>query len=251
MDAGNDTVMADAAAAPQNPKDFSDLLQTNHSDAFAFSDTEKLALQLYDQLRELELQRSLLEAQEAAHVPDVSALSDDVLQAQLMVAQRESMEAKAKYELRNRISYNVLVMDPVLKAVHGGEQTDYAEKRILPLISENDVVSMLHGSLAAKLASMTHALSDAERGNMAANARNSDLSRTLLVLAEEMKAQSPDDIENPRLRDQVKFVEKEVKELRRKAKILKGLVSGTIVGSGINWAADEVLCELVMDDEEG
>lgn len=45
-----------------------------------------------------------------------------------MVAQREAMEAKAKYELRNRISYNVLVMDPVLKAVHGGENTDYAEK---------------------------------------------------------------------------------------------------------------------------
>lgn len=65
MDAGNDTTMADAVPAPQNPKDFSDLLQTNHNDAFAFSDTEKLALQLYDQLRELELQRSLLEAQEA------------------------------------------------------------------------------------------------------------------------------------------------------------------------------------------
>lgn len=109
---------------------------------------------------------------------------------------------------------------------------------------------MLHGSLTAKLASMTHALSDAERGNIAANAKNSDLSRTLLVLAEEMKAQSTEDIENPRLRDQVKAVEKEVKELRRKAKILKGLVSGTIVGSGINWADDEVLCELVMDDEE-
>lgn len=64
----------------------------------------------------------------AAHVPDVSALSDDVLQEQLMVAQHEAMEAKAEYELRNRISHNVLVMDPILKAVHGGENTGYAEK---------------------------------------------------------------------------------------------------------------------------
>lgn len=65
MDATNDVTMSDAAPAPQNPNDYSDLLQTNHSDAFAFSDTETLVLRLYDQLRELELQRSLLEAQEA------------------------------------------------------------------------------------------------------------------------------------------------------------------------------------------
>jgi hypothetical protein len=38
------------------------------------------------------------------------------------------MEAKAEYEIRNSITHNVLVMDPVLKAVHGGERTEYAEK---------------------------------------------------------------------------------------------------------------------------
>jgi len=38
------------------------------------------------------------------------------------------MEAKAEYEIRNRITHNVLVMDPVLKAVHGGEHTGFAEK---------------------------------------------------------------------------------------------------------------------------
>lgn len=45
--------------------DYSDLLQTPHSDAFAFSDIEQRALQLYDQLRELELEKSLIEAQVA------------------------------------------------------------------------------------------------------------------------------------------------------------------------------------------
>ena len=64
----------------------------------------------------------------AAHVSDVSSLSDDDLQEQLIVAEREAMEAKAEYDLRNKISHNVLVTDPVLKAVHGGEETDYVEK---------------------------------------------------------------------------------------------------------------------------
>ena len=60
-----DVEMADSNAKVQNPSDYADLLQTNHSDAFAFSDTEKLALQLYDLLKELELQQSLIRAQQS------------------------------------------------------------------------------------------------------------------------------------------------------------------------------------------
>jgi len=56
----------DAAARVPDPNDGNaHLLQTNHSDAFAFSETEELALQLYDQLQELELQQSLIQAQQA------------------------------------------------------------------------------------------------------------------------------------------------------------------------------------------
>jgi len=38
------------------------------------------------------------------------------------------MDARAEYEIRNKITHNVLVMDPVLKAVYEGEQTEFAEK---------------------------------------------------------------------------------------------------------------------------
>ncbi|KAF2657973.1 hypothetical protein K491DRAFT_676768 [Lophiostoma macrostomum CBS 122681] len=233
-----------------DPSDYSDLLQTHHSDAFAFSALEQLALDLHDQLRELELQRSLLAAQTDAGLSDVSGPSDDVLQEQLIVAEREAMEAKAEYELRNRITHNVLVMDPVLKAVHGGERTDFAEKRLLPLITENDVISMLHGDLSSRLAVTTRAFSTAEESNIRANDRNAQLAKTLLKLAEEARDQSTYDIENPRLREQVRSVEKSVKESRRRLHTLKGILSGMIVGSGIDWAEKEVLRELVMDDEE-
>jgi hypothetical protein len=65
----------------------------------------------------------------AVHVPDdVSNLSDDHLQDHLITAQRSAMDAQAKFEIRNRVSHSVLVMDPVLKAVHGGEDTEFAEK---------------------------------------------------------------------------------------------------------------------------
>jgi hypothetical protein len=198
-------------------------------------------------------------------VTDLSSLSDDELQAQLTIAQREAMEAKAEYEIRNRITHNVLVMDPVLKAVHGGDRTGYAEKfvepaqlyplsnksrRILPLITENDTVSMVHGSLASKLLSNQRAISTTGQANILASQKNRELSATMLALAEEMKAQSAKDIEDHRLRDQVSAVDRELKDSRRRMATLKGLLSAMIVGSGINWAADEDLTELVMDDEE-
>ena len=109
---------------------------------------------------------------------------------------------------------------------------------------------MVHGNLASKLASITKAMSTAEQGNIVANDRNAQLAKEMLELAEEARAQSTDDIDNPRLRERVKEVEKNVRESRRRAKTLKGIVSGMIVGSGINWAENEELRELVMDDED-
>lgn len=118
------------------------------------------------------------------------------------------------------------------------------------MIAENDTVSMVHATLTSKLTSSTRALSTAEQARIVANKKNRELSQTMLALAEEMKAQSAKDIEDPKLRDQVDAVEKELKEARRRMKTLKGVLSAMIVGSGINWAADERLTGLVLDDEE-
>lgn len=110
---------------------------------------------------------------------------------------------------------------------------------------------MIHGSLTTRLASTTRALGAAEQGNIETNRENRELSKTLLALAEDMKTQSIADIEDVRLREQVKAVEKDVKESRRRMQTLKGILSAMIVGSGVNWAADQQLQELVMDDEDG
>ena len=69
MAAKGDVDMPDAPAQRQSPADYADMLQTTHSDAFTFSETEQLALDLYDQLRELELQQSLLQAQQSGTFP--------------------------------------------------------------------------------------------------------------------------------------------------------------------------------------
>lgn len=123
-------------------------------------------------------------------------------------------------------------------------------RRILPLVTENDAVSMIHGSLTSKLASTNKFLSVAEQNNIVANQKNRELAQTMLALAEEMKAQSVQDIEDPQLRQRVDAVDKELKDSRRRVRTLKGILSAMIVGSGINWAVDEGLTELVMEDED-
>lgn len=232
-------------------EDYSDLLKTSYSDAFAFSDQEQLVLDLYDQLHELELQESLLLIQDDdAYLEDVSTLSDDAVQEQLIKAEREAMDARAEYELRNRLTENSLTMDPVLKAVHGGEHTDYAEKRLLPLVHDKSIVSMVHSSLASELIAATKALCKAEEGNIGANARNQELAQTLIKLAERAKTQSIEDVNDPGLRDEIREVERSVKKSRARLRTLKGILSGMIVGSGIDWTEDEALRDLIMDDEE-
>src|SRR5690242_15903060 len=109
---------------------------------------------------------------------------------------------------------------------------------------------MVHGRLAAELTSSTRALDAVEQANIVANRKNRELSKTMLGLAKAMKSQSAEDVDDPRLREQIKAVEKELKDSRRRMKTLKGILSAMIVGSGINWAADRSLTELVLEDED-
>ncbi|EKG20254.1 hypothetical protein MPH_02371 [Macrophomina phaseolina MS6] len=107
-----------------------DLLNAADPDALDLSEKEKLVLQLFNQLRELELERSLLEAHQndASSASPSENLSDDEIARQLVVAEREAMEARATYLLRNKITDQVLITDPVIKAVHGGSQASYEER---------------------------------------------------------------------------------------------------------------------------
>ena len=72
----DDVHMADRAAKPSLSDGFSDLLQTPYSDAFAFSEEEQRALDLYDKLRELELEKSLIDAVDYSMSPWLVEVSD-------------------------------------------------------------------------------------------------------------------------------------------------------------------------------
>jgi len=79
--------------------------------------------------------------------------------------------------------------------------------------------------------------------------QNVELATEMLALAEEAKKQKKEDIADPRARRQLEELEAAMKLSRQRWRIMKGTASATVVGSGIDWARDPKLLEIVLDDD--
>lgn len=181
---------------------------------------------------------------------DVSALSDDELRQHMISEERKMLDARAAYLNRNQIVRNTLIMDPILTAVHPGHHTSSLEGRLLPLLNRRDVLALTQSTLDSRLAEVSDALANSQQESMTVNQENQKLAEILLQLTDEMKAQDDLDIQEPKIRDRLEKLEAEVRKSRRDWRIIKSILSSVIVGSGIEWAKDVGLRELVMDDED-
>ena len=88
-----------------------------------------------------------------------------------------------------------------------------------------------------------------ESEHMILSRSNAKLSAQMLELAEKANTLRKEDIEDPTARKQLGELEEQVKASKQKWRIMKGTASGTIVGSGVDWARDEKLLEIVLDRE--
>jgi len=79
--------------------------------------------------------------------------------------------------------------------------------------------------------------------------QNVELAAEMLALAAQAKEQNKVDIEDPGARQQLEELEAAMKLSRQRWRIMKGTASATIVGSGIDWARDPKLLEIVLDDD--
>lgn len=79
---------------------------------------------------------------------------------------------------------------------------------------------------------------------------NAELATKMLALAEEANTQSKESISDPKFRRQLEDLEAEMKISRQRWRIMKGTASATIAGSGVDWARDPTLLDIVLDKEE-
>ncbi|KAL9067965.1 MAG: hypothetical protein Q9157_006636 [Trypethelium eluteriae] len=216
-------------------------------DSQQLSTREQNILGLYNEQAELELETALLNAQDDLsdeHIPEAE------LQEYLRIAERDVTKARASYTLRNKIIRDILITDPILKAVHAGSNATQVERNLLPLVNARDSLSMLQSQLVTELRETHTKLSETERANLVAVQKNREFTQELMGLVEETKPKATNEVGDPGARAQLASLERDIKPLKQKWRVLKGLLAGAIVGSGVDWARDPVLQDLVLDDED-
>jgi hypothetical protein len=144
----------------------------------------------------------------------------------------------------------VLIADPVLKAVHAGSTATELEKRLLPLINERDVIAMVHSTLSTMLHTTKSKLTALELEYKDAIAQNKRSARIVLDIANSLKTEKVEEVHDARLRAQLEKLDEEIRKTRREWRVLKSLTASVIAGSGVDWARDPKLLELVMDEED-
>lgn len=210
-------------------------------------------LSLDSALSELHLSHALLTAHAQLETSnDLPEITDPaLLKAELAKAEQEALDARARYLIRERIVTQTIIADPILKAVHSdSEGADELTNEIKRALHVRDVLAMLHGDVSDKLAAYEIRGSDAEREIRRINLVNAQLAKEVVELAEIIRAPKTEDVEDDDMREKLKQADEDVARAKRKWRVLKSLTAGIVVASGVDWAGDEELTELVLDDED-
>jgi regulator of replication initiation timing len=221
------------------------ITRTDSTDALRLSQKEQEVLSLWDQLEEQRLERALLTAQP----PSVSEAPQESLAAEVEVAEQALLEARTTYMLKNKITTNAIIADPILKSVHQAASATAIERRLLPLIQERDAVSLVHSHLSQQLRDLQHKFSQLEDQIAKLNGENQALAAELFQLTDALKDQTVEELDDPRLIAELDSLDEDIKRAKRRWRVMKSLVKGIIVGSGVEWARRPELLEVVLDDE--
>lgn len=92
-------------------------------------------------------------------------------------------------------------------------------------------------------------LSDAEVENLKINQENQELVRELLELTKQDSSWR-ERLQDADLSSQLDQLEAELKTTKAKWETMKNIASAMVVGSGIDWADDDTLRALVLDESD-
>ncbi|KAL0469232.1 centromere protein H (CENP-H) domain-containing protein [Neurospora intermedia] len=232
------------------------------------SETEEEALALYDRLQELYIQIGLLQAQQDLSDPQSPTFFTGHFD--IDEARTQLLEAKATVELRNYIFESAVVVRPVLRAIHGGTEASpversvftvisfsisssniadvcIAKRDILPLIRQRDLISAEAAEQASASYQVRDHILDLELERLRAGQHNATLASELLRLS---KTTGTHDVQvdgSTKLGRKLGKTKGELRVSRQKWKTIKGATSALVAGTGVDWARDERLRDLVLD----
>lgn len=79
--------------------------------------------------------------------------------------------------------------------------------------------------------------------------KNRALTTILLALIRDVQAQRDEITKEPRISVQLDGLRNEATTARQRWRIMKSVVAAVVAGSGVDWAQDDTLRDLVLDEE--
>ncbi|CZT05283.1 uncharacterized protein RAG0_11449 [Rhynchosporium agropyri] len=218
--------------ADNGPKEIEDIEMSDAQVQPLMTEDEKRILDVYDRLEELQLEIALLKAQ------GVLSSGESDLHPEL-----------SKYVRRGTVMENILIVPPILRAVHGSNNATIVEQDLLPLVEKRDELSISLHKLAKQELADLNQLKDIKVQNVKLARENAEMATRMLALADEANVQRKEDIEDLKLRKQLDELEGEMKLSRQKWRIMKETASATVVGSGVVWVDDPKLRDIVLGED--
>lgn len=80
--------------------------------------------------------------------------------------------------------------------------------------------------------------------------RNITLTSELLALAGELKEKKAVDMDDAAVAMRLESLEADLKRSRRGWRLVKGVASAVVAGSGVDWTSDETLRDMVLEPED-
>ena len=124
------------------------------------------------------------------------------------------------------------------------EQSD-----LLPGIEQRDAVSMAVAKQSSECRSVLDRLTSVEAESLRVSRTNVELASQVLQLAEETGRQNAEPTTGSETKTALDPSERQLRASRQKWRIMKGTASTIVASSGVDWAQDPELREVILDPD--
>lgn len=131
------------------------------------------------------------------------------------------------------------------------QQADIRDQSALLPISQNrDAAVARTTKTCAELQTVRSRLAELEVQVLCVSHQNAKLASEALQLAGRMTDQTPEKGGNTKSQSELTTLESQVKVSQYRWKVMKGVTSAIVAGSGVDWAREERFKELVLDSSD-
>lgn len=121
---------------------------------------------------------------------------------------------------------------------------------LLPFIQTRDSTALSVAASTKSIEALRSQSTDTQTSTLGITRENVDLAAEVMVLVSKVNEKKKAYLDDEETMVSLRKLEGDMKGSRRKWRIMKGITSGVVAGSGVDWGRDDGLRELVLDPEE-